>query len=37
MKYLTFTAMGTICNAAHPSTIISYESKTDRKDIISQC
>lgn len=34
MKYLTFTAMGTIHNVANASAVISYESKTDRKEII---
>lgn len=33
MKYLTFTAMGTIHNITNASAIISYESKTDRKEI----
>lgn len=37
MKYLTFTAMGTVCNVAHASAIISYDSKTDRKEINLQC
>lgn len=34
MKYLTFTAMETIHKTANASAIISYESKTDRNEII---